>query len=268
MTVAGDRASRRASFDDVAVRYDRARPGYPAELVEDAIAFSGLAANGRILEVGCGTGKATELFAARGFRIDGVELGANLAALTRQKLAAYPDVAVAVGDFETWPVAEGAYDLAISAQAFHWIDPAIGYPKLAGALRPGGALALWWNTHVQTGGDRGFFEAVQPIYAREAPELARRRKALPPPDEVSFAAKDDIDRAGLFGEVTIRTYRWDLAYDATAYLDLLGTYSDHLAVDPDARERLFRGIAELVDGAFGGRIVKGHLTVIYLARRG
>jgi SAM-dependent methyltransferase len=262
-----DRVTLRTTFDDVAHRYDRARPSYPPALVDDVIALSGIPAGGRILEVGCGTGKATELFAPRGYRIDAVELGANLAEITRQKLAAYPGVAVHVGDFETWPVEASAYDLAISAQAFHWIDPAVGYPKQTHALKPGGSIALWWNTHVQSEADGEFFAAVQSIYHREAPELARRGKAPPRPEDVPFPAKDDVDRSGQFGEVTIRTYRWVLGYDAAAYVDVLSTYSDHLAMDPVGRDRLFHGVADLIDREYGGRITKGYLTVLFLARR-
>jgi ubiquinone/menaquinone biosynthesis C-methylase UbiE len=55
----------RASFDDVAERYDRARPGYPAELFDDLAALTGLRAGDRVLEIGPGTGQATLPLARR-----------------------------------------------------------------------------------------------------------------------------------------------------------------------------------------------------------
>ena len=60
---------QRFVFDEIAELYDRARPGYPEALVDDVVALSGIAPGGRILEIGSGTGKATEAFARRGFRI-------------------------------------------------------------------------------------------------------------------------------------------------------------------------------------------------------
>ena len=59
----------RAVFDQDAERYDRARPGYPAELFDDLAALTGLRAGDRVLEIGPGTGQATVPLAQRGYRI-------------------------------------------------------------------------------------------------------------------------------------------------------------------------------------------------------
>lgn len=261
-----DRSHLRTTFDEVALLYDRVRPRYPPALFDDVICLSRIPEGGRILEVGCGTGIATEPFARCGYRIDAIELGPNLAAVAEEKLAAYPNVSIHIGDFEELPIQESTCDLAISAQAFHWIDPEIGYPKLARVLVPGGSIALWWHVDVRTT-DEGFFTAVQPIYDREMHGGEHRPFVLPRPEEVRIRYKDQIDRTGLFGEVTIRTYRWDGDYTAFDYIDLLRTFSDHIAMEPAARDRLFQGIADLIDGEYGGRITKERLTVLCLARR-
>ena len=67
--------------------------------------------------------------------------------------------------------------------------------------------------------------------------------------------------------VVRRDYRWDQPYGAEDYLRVLSTYSGHIALDPATRERLFRGISELIGGEHGGRIVKGYVTTLYIARR-
>jgi SAM-dependent methyltransferase len=261
-----ERNRLRATFDRVAPLYDRARPCYPGALFDDVVSLSGVPPGGRILEIGCGTGQATVPLARRGYRILCVELGENLAAAARRKLAVYPQVEVRTGAFENWPIEEGAFDLAVSAEAFHWLDQAIAYRKIALALRPGGAIALFWNRHVQSDESEGFFEAAHEIYKREAPELVEEEELnLPRPDEVSGRSAE-IDETGLFGEVTVRKYRWDAEYDAASYIRLLSTYSGHINLDSTARERLFRGIAELIDAEFGGRIIKGYLSVLYVAR--
>src|SRR5436305_1222129 len=86
-----DRVHLRNSFDNVALQYDRSRPGYPSALIDDAIALSGIAGDDRVLEVGSGTGIATELLARRGYRIETIEVGAAVAAVAREKLRGFPN---------------------------------------------------------------------------------------------------------------------------------------------------------------------------------
>ena len=258
---------RRTTFDDVALLYDRARPGYPDAVFEDILAFSHIPASGRILEIGCGTGQATVSFAHRGYHVHCIELGAALAAVAQRNLASYPNVEVSVAPFESWRVDDGAYDLVCSATAFHWIDLAVRYRKAAQALKPTGAIALFWNVHVATEVSGDFFGAVQAVYKRSVPEMAAAFPGLPRPETVPTPIKDEIDRAGLFGEVTICKYPWNAKYDALGYTNLLNTYSDHRSVDDRTREELFRDIAALIETRFGGQVTREYLTVLYLAHR-
>ena len=254
--MADQRNRLRTTFDEAASLYDEVRPGYPEDLFDDVVSLSGIRPEGRILEIGCGTGQATVPFARRGYRILCVELGENMTAVAHRKLGGYPRTEVRTG----------AFDLAISATAFHWLDPAIAYPKVAGALRDGGSLALFWNVHVHSDASRGFFEAAQRIYEREAPEIVGTEdyKGLSRPEEVPDRTAE-IEDSGLFGDVIRRAYRWDEAYDTEGYLRVLSTYSGHRSLSDDTRKRLFRGIADLIDSEFGGRIVKGYLTTLYVA---
>jgi SAM-dependent methyltransferase len=254
----------RTTFDQVALLYDQARPGYPEELFDDVVSLSGIPPTGRILEIGCGTGQATVPFARRGYYLLCIELGVNLAAIARQRLAAYPQVEVLTGAFEDWVPHKGAFDLVIAATAFHWLDPVIAYPKIACALRTGGTMALFWNLHVHSDTSLGFFEAVQQLYCRFAPELVKDDKPLPRPNEVADKTSE-IEQTGLFGKVTVRKYQWDAAYDAASYIDVLNTYSGHIDLDGSKRERLFHEIVELIDTKFNGRITKSYLSTLYTA---
>src|SRR5215210_4177723 len=113
----------RSSFNEVPELYDEVRPGYPAEVIDAIISLSALPPDGRILEIGCGTGQITIPFAARGYSLLALELGEALAALAGRKCASYPNVEIRNISFEDWPVEPGAFHLLLSAQAFHWIDP-------------------------------------------------------------------------------------------------------------------------------------------------
>ena len=266
--VAEDRHKLRTTFDGAALLYDEVRPGYPEELFDDVVSLSGIPPGGRVLEIGCGTGQATLPFARRGYRILCVELGDNLAAVARRNLASYPQAETLTADFEDVSLPEGAFDLAISATAFHWLDPTVAYPKVARALRPEGALALFWNEHVFSDASGGFFEAAQEVYERETPEIVKPNdhKGLPQPHELPDRTAE-IEDSGLFDGVIRRDYRWDEPYPAEGYLRVLSTYSGHMALAPTSRERLFRGLRDLIEGEYGGRIVKGYATTLFVARR-
>lgn len=77
----GERERLRQTFDQVAERYDRARPEYPETLFADLVALTGIKPGDQLLEVGCATGQATLPLARRGFRITCIELGPELAAV-------------------------------------------------------------------------------------------------------------------------------------------------------------------------------------------
>lgn len=262
-----DKEQRRVAFDRVSLLYDQVRPGYPDPLFDDIIALSHIPPNGHILEIGCGTGQATISLARRRYSVHCIELGANLAAIAKRNLAPYPKAVVSVGEFETRPLEDGKYDLAVSATAFHWIDPAVRYHKTARALKPNGAIALFWNMHVQTEVSASFFQTVQKVYERIVPEMAKQFPGLPHPDTVPTPIKDEIEHTGLFGEVTVCKYPWTVAYNATSYINLLNTYSDHRRLENSSRKQLFQSIADSIDTQFDGQIVKEYLAILYLARR-
>src|SRR2546423_702505 len=115
-------AGLKASFNSAAQAYDAVRPSYPPGLVRKIVQKAGLTPESRILEIGAGTGKASLLFARRGYEMLCLEPGMQMGEIARKNLAAYPGVKVETITFEEWPVQKGAFDLAISAQAFHWVN--------------------------------------------------------------------------------------------------------------------------------------------------
>ena len=254
--------SLRGTFDEVAGVYDEVRPAYPEPLVEDLIRLSGIPAGGTILEVGCGTGQATLPFARRGYPMLCLELGPNLAALAAEHCRPYPNVIVENVSFEEWPLRRGQFDLVLSAAAFDWIPPDVGYPKAAAALKGGGSLALLWNDH--WGGDSPFFEAAREL---------RREMAMPTIDPANDRSLDArlreqesaIEALGLFGPVTVRRYPWSTAYTAERYAKLLSTYSMVRGLQPETRRDFLARIQELVE-RFGGVVETRYLAVLGLTK--
>ena len=163
----------RGILDEDPELYDRARPEYPDELIEDIVALAGLRPGSRVAEIGAGTGQATLALVERGARVVAVELGPGLAGVLRHKLT---DTAVDGGEpaevvvsaFEDWPLPAEPFDSLLAFTAWHWLDPAVRTRKAAAALRPGGALATVATVHV-AGGSEAFFIDVQACYERWDP---------------------------------------------------------------------------------------------------
>ncbi|MFI1073697.1 class I SAM-dependent methyltransferase [Streptomyces puniciscabiei] len=253
------------TFDEDAELYDRARPGYPPELYDDLAELAGAGPGSRVLEVGCGTGRATVPLARRGCRITAVEAGPSMAALARRNLAGAGQAEVVTAEFEKWPLPDEPFDAVVSAMAFHWIDPAVRVAKAADTLRPGGALAVVRTQHV-AGGTEEFFVEVQRCYERFDP-------ATPP--GLRLSAAEDVDgsdhaqevaRSGRFGPTVFRRYERDLTYATADYLELLRTYSGHRALPAAARTALLECIAALIDRRYGGRVTKRHLIELGVSR--
>lgn len=257
---------RRDSYDGIAPLYDSARPAYPEALFDDITSYARLDENARLLEVGCGTGQATIPMARRGYAIDAVELSARMTAIARDKLSAFPKTKVICADFETLSLPSGAYDLLLSATAFHWIDPEIRFRKARDLLKPNGALALFWHRPTLTDLGRPYHAPLQSVYGRVAPELARDFATPPHPDAVRTEYQDLITACGLFGDLLARKHYVAMEYSAAAYRSLLGTFSDHRALDAGKRERLLSGIEAVINREFCGKIIRETVALLYLAR--
>jgi SAM-dependent methyltransferase len=254
----------RSNFGEAAELYARVRPGYLPAVFDDLVALSGVPQDGRILEIGPATGQATLPLARRGFHITAIEPEEALVAQARLALAPSDEVEFHVSPFEDWPLPEERFDVVLAATAFHWIEPAVRYVKAAAALKPGGALAVV-NTHHVAGGTQAFFEAVQPCYALHVTG-AKGDLRLPAAEAVPRDTAGVI-ASGLFTEPEVRTYLWQAAYTAEQYLDLLSTYSNHIAMLPEDRIGLFDCMTTLIDTRFGGSIVKQYMTELVVAKK-
>lgn len=244
--------------------YDRARPGYPDELFDDLMALAGLEPGDRVLEVGCGTGKATVSLARCGLDVVCVEQGAGLAAVARRNLASFPRVRVVEDRFESWQPEAPPFDAVVAFTSFHWIDPEVRYVKAASVLRRDGALALAGSQHVLPAGGDSFFADVQADYEAVCPG----EDNSPPPEPSSLGdLRVEIEASGHFRYVGHRRYLVDLVYSADEYIAVLETFSGHRALETEHREELFRRIRRRIAARAGGQVRKSLLFMLNVARR-
>jgi SAM-dependent methyltransferase len=235
----------KTTFDKVADLYDKARPGYPEQLIEDVLTLSEIPPGGTILEIGCGTGQATQLFAAHGYTMLCLEFGAHLAVLAAKNCRQYHNVTIQNISFEKWAVQE-KFDLVISAQAFDWIPPEIGYSKAFESLKDSGSIALFRNDIPDT--DTEVSCALDEVHQNIIPHLAEQRKGW---DSVAKKTENHIKASGLFKKVITRHYLWSEQYSPQEYINLIRTYSTFHTLDKETQHNLLSGIREAVEH-FGG----------------
>jgi ubiquinone/menaquinone biosynthesis C-methylase UbiE len=255
--------SLRTTFNRVAKLYDEMRPGYPEALIGDVLSLSGIPPDGRILEIGCGAGQATLPLARRGYAMLCLDIGKDLISITARKCRPYPKVEFRLAAFEDWAPEGAPFDLAVSASAFHWVPPEIGYPKVARVLKKTGAFAILRNHHPTP--YTGFHLAAQEVYRRCAPELAKENANKSHEDGIRSTVAQ-FDATGLFGPVTVRRYPWSRQFNSEEYLKLLETYSNHHNLPEGKKKALYQGIKEMIE-RHGGVITRPYLSVMYLAHR-
>ncbi|MFD3498923.1 class I SAM-dependent methyltransferase [Streptomyces sp. NPDC058678] len=208
---ASSRTSRAQSFNTAAAQYAANRPSYPPALFDAIEDLAGQPLTGaRVADIGAGTGIATALLYARGADVVAVEPGDGMAAQFRR---AHPGIPIIRGDGNTLPLVTSSADFLTYAQAWHWTDPAQAVPEAMRALRPGGALALWWNT-----------DALDVPWIAEAADRTGRYFGVNVPAEKRAVNAQVVDPTGRL-DFARREVRWSRRVPIETHLANLGSHS-------------------------------------------
>jgi SAM-dependent methyltransferase len=264
-----DRRDLGRVFNEVAELYDRVRPVYPGELFADLVAVTGMGERSSVLEVGCGTGQATGSLAALGCSVTAVEPGADMAALARQRLAAFRSVEIEMSTFEDWNDRGRRFDVLVAAAAWHWVDPSIGWRRAHEVLHPGGWMALLGNVVVRRPGEPEVYAETADLHERFSPGNPGWGDP-PTEDEVRTTGEGwglVDDPGGLFGPTVVRWYPTVQWFDADGFADLLRSTSLYRRLGRDIREPLLDAIAERIRTRMGNRVSRRYLCGLRAGQR-
>lgn len=262
--------SRKHEFTGMGELYDRARPSYPPALFRQLDNHFNFRMGQTTLEIGCGTGKATEHLAVRGLTVTGIDIAPDLLAVAKGKLKG-GKVSLLQSSFEDFRAPDASFDYVVSAQAFHWIDPAIASKKTRSLLKENGAVILLWN--IRRDADTPERAAIDGLYEKYAPSLLTRHWQETGPatgtsqtayNEASATLEKDIAE-GLFRNLRTFTVAWQQTYTAEDYVSLLNTYSDHKRLKPNERTYLYDALKIFINEK-GGTITIPYDCVALTAR--
>lgn len=248
-------------FDALAEIYDRYRPSYPAEMIEAILELVELNAKSRLLEIGAGSGKATELFVSRGFHTTCIEPGEKLAARGTEKFKGTNLVEYRIGRFEELDHFDSEYDLVFSAQAFHWVPRPKGFELVAKALEPEGMMALVWNLYLKNGTEED--ERLSQLCREYSVMFLMDRKGV---EQTNADWSNEIRECGLFEEPQVFEFPWSVEQSYEEFHQFLLTSSGYVGLDDHLRTEFDREAKDIFEDA-GGVITQEYCCVLYTAKK-
>lgn len=258
-----DRREGRRVFGLDTATYDTARPGRADGVYAVLRERCGLQAGTRVVEVGPGTGQVTRRLLEIGAEVVAVEPDPRLAAFMRERLG--DRIALLEHTLEDAELAKRAFDLAVAASSFHWVDESAGLAALRGALRPGGWIAIWWTSFGDETRSDPFLDAVQPLFEDVPHSPSAGLEGRP-----SFARDAENRLAALgaagFDRPRHDDFRWSHVWDSAGIRGLYSTFSPIIALEPDRRAWLLDAVERIAREDFGNRVEKPLVTSLYTAR--
>ncbi|MGB4594477.1 MAG: methyltransferase domain-containing protein [Anaerolineaceae bacterium] len=253
-------ASLAQTFDSDAQGYDAHRPGYPEQLFQTIFNFAQLEPDARCLEIGAGTGQATQAMLAVGLSVEALEPGVQLAAELMKNLRHFPQLTIRQCRFEDFQSPAQMFDLIYSASAFHWVPKRIAYRKAFDLLKPGGTLALFWHSFSVNRPNDPTHQALQKLF--EGFNFGMTELSHDP--ERYKRKQNSLAKRG-YSDVRTQIFRSEHLYPLEQFLGLLSTTFRFRMLAREEQERLNDAIQRVLSG--GTRVLLDQTCDLYLGRR-
>jgi len=247
----------RRIFDTIPEQFDRYRSRYCRELFDDLIAYAEIGRGKTVLELGPGTGQATDPILHTGCHYHAIELGENLYAMMKRKYGTFPNFSIENGDFITHDFGDRQFDLIYSAATIQWIPEEVAFAKTFELLKPGGTLAMMLTRGDYQTPNPALYEKIQQVYSKWfKPEMEYPHRGF------RYTAASEYG----YQTVEKREYPGRRAYTADEYAAYCSTHCDHLVIPEPNKTLFFQGLRQAVLDA-GDQIVFQDTHVLYLAKK-
>ena len=256
------------TFDTVASKYEKMRPGYVAELYQTIFDYIPIDETSCVVEIGCGGGQATGPMLMTGCQLTAVEYGEHFSELLKEKFRENRNFSVITGKFEDIDFRDNTYDLVFSASAFHWVPEKIGYEKVFSMLKRDGVFARFANHPYRDKGNPGLSAEIDDLYDEYYNQFHNKKRVT----ITEYTEEQAKERAMIaekygFSDIQYALFHRERVFSAKEYVELLGTYSDHIAIEERIRMKFFAKIEEAIHN-HGGTITIYDTIDLQLARKG
>jgi SAM-dependent methyltransferase len=246
-----------------AAGYDAGRPEYPGRIYQVLAERCGLARGTAVLEIGPGTGQVTRRILSLGATVVAVEPDPAMAAYLASATAG-ADVDIIAGTFEDAILDDARFDLAVAATSFHWVDQAVGVPKLGRIVRPGGWAALWWTIFDDPGRPDSFRDATHELLGGGGPDEQRRRSRF----QLDEAARcRDLERRAGLVDVDSELIRWTARLDPERVRALYASLIEVRRRPQQEQQRLLDALEAIARDQFSAVVDRAFVTALYTGRR-
>ena len=249
----------RRVFDTIPDQFDQYRPRYCQELFDDLIAQTCIGPGKTVLELGPGTGQATDPILKTGCDYHAIELGEHLYEKMVNKYGEYPNFSIVNDDFITHDFMDQRFDLIYSAATIQWIPEEIAFKKTYSLLKPGGILAMLFTRGDYRSPNEELYQRIQQVYsAYFKPKAAYS----------DMHAPFTYEHATQYGYVLSRRREFHgvRVFTADEYVAYCGTHCDHLTIPEPYKSRFFDGLRSAVL-EMGNRLIFWDTHVLYLMRK-
>lgn len=226
------------TFDNNAENYDHIRPDYKREIYDDIFSYKPINVYSTVLEVGMGTGKATQAFLDSSCNLIGIEPGENLIRIAIERYRNYANFAAVCSTLQDFDYPTEAFDLIYAATAFHWIPEEYGYKRVFQLLKSGGVFARFAYHACGDKTSTSLNKEINGLYAKYMNRNGNKKEF----SEANAKNLTDIANRYGFKNTQYRLYETTKDFTADEYMKLLETYPDHMGLDEYDRKKLFSGI--------------------------
>ena len=240
--------------------YEEGRPSYPAAAVDLLVRELSIGPGTTVVDVGAGTGKFTRLLVPTGATLVGVEPVAEMREVFARVLP--EGVEVMDGTAESLPFPDASVDVVAAAQTFHWVDGPAAVAEAWRVLRPGGGLALLWNTR-DTSGAAVWPGRIKDLMDRVAGDAPRYGNAAP---EGGGGWREALADHGGFGPLSRAEFRHEHPMTPATVRARVSSTSYVSALPEAEREVVLREVDEIVR-PLGAAFAEPYLTEVFWCRR-